>query len=80
MTEVFVKVLQIEAEALKELKMDLEHAEKVREIKKVQKRLGWTVNFERSLLSIVFINILYMKMLYFIDVNFLIVKLMYDYS
>lgn len=40
MTEVFVKVLQIEAEALKELKMDLEHAEKVREIKKVQKRLG----------------------------------------
>lgn len=34
-TEVFVRVLQIEADALKELKMDLEHAEKVREIKRV---------------------------------------------
>lgn len=34
-TEVFIKVLGIEADALKELKMELEHTEKVREIKRI---------------------------------------------
>ena len=38
-TEIFLKVLEIEAECLKKLKMDLEYTEKTKEINKIKKRL-----------------------------------------